>query len=85
MWEQIRSQVSNSNLLQKIWNRWYNNETKKMEEAQSAPGGTPYARRVEGDWLSQDPRSWYYGPLEVFTQVEAPVDQQSKGNTPTKT
>ena len=68
MWEQIRSQVSNSNLLQKIWDRWFTHEKETMEEAQFAQGGTPYASRIEGDWLSQDPRSWYYGPLEVFTQ-----------------
>ena len=84
MWEQIRSQVSNSNLLQKIWDRWFTNETKEMEEAQFAPGGTPYANRIEGDWLSPDPRSWYYGPLEVFTQTETTFVGGPEGHTPSE-
>ena len=27
---------------------------------------SPYYKRVEGDWLAEDPNSWYQGPLEVF-------------------
>lgn len=26
--------------------------------------------RGQGDWLAQDPNSWYYGPLEVFEEPE---------------
>ena len=84
MWEQIRSQVSNSNLLQKIWDRWFTHEKETMEEAQFAQGGTPYASRIEGDWLSQDPRSWYYGPLEVFTQPQTTFVGGSEGDAPTE-
>ena len=37
---------------------------------------SPYYRRVEGDWLSEDPNSWYQGPLEVFEETEERPSEQ---------
>lgn len=34
-----------------------------------------FSRRVKGDWLSEDPNSWYYGPLEVFEETEEGTDR----------
>ena len=70
MWERTRLQVSNFNLLT-LLGRWFNrNEKETMETTQQASSGTQYYQRVEGDWLAEDPRSWYCGPLEVFTQSQ---------------
>jgi|TARA_B100000035_G_scaffold54495_2_gene42912 hypothetical protein len=38
---------------------------------------SPYSRRVEGDWLAEDPNSWYYGPLEFFEETQ----EGTKGET----
>jgi|MDTE01.2.fsa_nt_gb hypothetical protein len=69
MWKQILSVISNFRKPPK--------DEQEMEET------TCYARRVEGDWLAEDPNSWYYGPLEFFTQTEERVEEESEEKTET--